>query len=262
MYQSLQKSSAVECVWLTEKPEYWESEFRWCKENKEEIRNQFEHQKSRLEEQLLQRQTDEKKDSSREIIQQFNARDRREINACSVALDFLFSDFDLKTYISKRHKEEMNTVLRLEGPLPVRSIYNETNSFIERSRTLLYARTDDIKVFHIAELVIEAGKALGQTLRVLYPIRPFRSLPQRYYIPTGATPWHVGYWGHLLPDLLFRRPELVKQTNEWLKRLDIDYELAVNSIGTDPGGSFCGEAYRYPSKRTCECSTARCGFRD
>ena len=38
------KSSAVECVWLTEEPEYWESEFRWCKENKEEIRNQFEYQ--------------------------------------------------------------------------------------------------------------------------------------------------------------------------------------------------------------------------
>ena len=27
--------TAMECVWLTEEPEYWESEFEWCKENQE-----------------------------------------------------------------------------------------------------------------------------------------------------------------------------------------------------------------------------------
>ena len=232
------KSSAVECVWLTEEPEYWESEFRWCKENKEEIRNQFEYQKSRIEEQLLQRRTDEKKDSNREVIQQFNAWDRRQIKSLSSALEFLSPNLDLKTYISKRCEEEMNNVLELEGPLPVRYISNKSNSFIEKSRPLLPAISDDTKVFHIAELVIEASKALGQTLRVLFPIRPFRSLPQRYYIPTGTKPWHVGYWGHLLPDLLYGHPELVKQTNEWLKHLEIDYMLEMKQVGTDPGDPF------------------------
>ena len=233
------KLSAVECVWLTEEPEYWESEFEWCKENKEEIRKQFEARKSSLEDQLLQRETDEEKDSGREIIQQFNVWDRREINACSVALEFLSSGFDLPTYISKRREEEINTVLELEGPLPVRSISSrETDSFIERSRSMLYARSNDTIVFHIAKLVIEAGKALKQTLETLFPIRPFRSLPQRYYIPTGTNPWHVGYWGHLLPDLLSGDPELVKQTNEWLKRLDIDHMLEVTSVGTDPEVPF------------------------
>ncbi|RKU16924.1 hypothetical protein C6500_17020 [Candidatus Poribacteria bacterium] len=232
------KLSAVECVWLTEEPEYWKSEFEWCKENREEIRKQFEARKSSLEDQLLQRETDEGKDNSREIIQQFNAWDRREINACNVALEFLLSKFNLKRYISKRCQEEMNTVLGLEGPLPVRSISRETNSFIERSRSMLYARSNDTKVFHIAELVIEAGKALKQTLETLFPIRPFRSLPQRYYIPTGTNPWSVGYWGHLLPDLLSGDPQLVKQTNAWLKRLDIDHMLEVKSVGTDPEDPF------------------------
>ena len=237
------KLSAIECVWLTKDPEYWASEFEWCKENNEEIRNQFEYQKSRLEEQLRQRETEKEKDSSKqeisnEVIQELNAWNRREIDFLSVALEFLSSHLNLKTYISKRCREEMNTVLGLEGPLPVRSISSQTYSFIERSRSLLYARTDDIKVFHIAELVIEAGKALEQTLETLFPMGPFRSLPARYYIPTGANPWHVGYWGHLLPDLLFRRPELVKQTNGWLKRLDIDYTLEVKPIGNDPGDPF------------------------
>ena len=67
------KSSAMECVWLTEEPEYWESEFRWCKENQEEIRKQFETQKARLEERLLQREMDEEKDSNREVTQHLNA---------------------------------------------------------------------------------------------------------------------------------------------------------------------------------------------
>ena len=42
----------------------------------------------------------------------------------------------------------------------------------------------------------------------------------------------------MLPDLLSGDPELVKQTNEWLKRLDIDHMLEVKSVGTDPEHPF------------------------
>ena len=227
------KLFAVECVWLTEEPEYWQSEFEWCKENKEEIRKQFESQKSRLEEQLLRSETDADKDSDSEIIQQFNAEDRRRIDSLNIALEFLKSDFDLTTYISKRRKEELNTVLMLEGPFPVQSISVDSNSFIERSRSLLYARSNDTKVFRIAQLVIEAGKALEQVLETFFPMSPFRREPERWYIFRGTSPRDVGYRGNLLPDLLFRRRELVKETNKWLKRLDMGYELAVKRIGAD-----------------------------
>ena len=60
---------------------------------------------------------------------------------------------------------------------------------------------------------------------------PSRKPPERWYIFTGTSPQHVGYQGDLLPDLLLRRPELVEETNEWLKRLDIDYELEVKPVG-------------------------------
>ena len=237
------KGSAVECVWLTEEPKYWESEFEWCKENKEEIRKQFEAKKSRLKEQLRQHETDDKKGSNKQkssnkVIREFNEWYLRQIGSLSVGLKFLSSDFDLKAYISKRREEEMNTVLWLEGPLPVLNIYGESDSFIEISRSGLYVGSNDTKVFHIAKLAIEAGKALEQTLADLFPIRPFRSLPQRYYIPTGTNPWQVGYWGHLLPDLLLGHPKLVKQTNEWLRRLEIDYMLEVKKVGPDPGDPF------------------------
>ena len=102
--------SAVECVWLTEESEFWESEFEWCKENKEEICKEFETLKLHYENRLHQRETDEEKDSNRKLSQQFNVQDQREINFFNDALEFLSSNFDLKGYISKRCKEEMNTV--------------------------------------------------------------------------------------------------------------------------------------------------------
>ena len=67
---------------------------------------------------------------------------------------------------------------------------------------------------------------------------PFRRPPERWYIFRGTSPQDVGYRGNLLPDLLFRRPELVEDTNEWLQRLDIGYELAVKSVGSDSGDLF------------------------
>ena len=67
---------------------------------------------------------------------------------------------------------------------------------------------------------------------------PFRKPPERWYIFSGTSPSHVGYQGDLLPDLLLRRPELVKDTNKWLKRLEIDYELEVKPIGSDSGDFF------------------------
>ena len=45
-----------------------------------------------------------KKTAVKRLIQQFNAWDKREINSFSVDLKFLSSDFDLKTYISKRYE--------------------------------------------------------------------------------------------------------------------------------------------------------------
>ena len=64
-----------------------------------------------------------------------------------------------------------------------------------------------------------AGRALEQTLEALFPMGPFRRPPERWYIFTGTSPQDVGYRGDLLPDLLLRRPELVKEANQWLYQL-------------------------------------------
>jgi predicted ATPase len=60
---------------------------------------------------------------------------------------------------------------------------------------------------------------------------PSRRPPERWYIFTGTSPQDVGYRGDLLPDLLFRRPEIIDEANEWLGRLEIGYKIKVQSVG-------------------------------
>ena len=76
-----------------------------------------------------------------------------------------------------------------------------------------------------------AGRVVEQALGALFPLGPFRKPPSRWYIFTGTTPQDVGYEGHLLPDLLFRQRNLRENTNEWLRKLDIGYEIKIRHLG-------------------------------
>lgn len=212
------KLAAAECTWLTKETKYWKPEFEACKEYKEQI---LEKLKEKLKNWQPSNQELEKNNK------EFWEFLRKDLND---EIMFLSSDFDLETYISKRHKEETNTVLGIQRFIPVRTAYVPTL----RERI----HYDPPSTFHIADLTTATGVTLEQTLEALFPIRPFRKLPERQYTFRGTSPQHVGYQGEQLPDLLFRRAELVAETNEWLKRLDIGYKLEVKSIGDDWGDLF------------------------
>ena len=145
------------------------------------------------------------------------------------AIEFLSSDFDLETYISKRSEHEMNVIIHMTGFLP------SASGLAASYPSLLMPQSNELDVLTLAWL---ASDALKETLKALFPINPFREPPERWYIFRGTSPRHVGYGGESLPDLLLRRPKLLKETNEWLKQLDIGYELEVKSIGTDSSDLF------------------------
>ncbi len=210
---SFLKLAAAECIWLRKETKYWKPEFEACKESKEQI---LEKLKEKLKN--FQHANQELKKNNKEFWE-FLLKDLND------EIVFLSSDFDLETYISKRHKEETNTVLGVQGFIPVGIAYVPTL----RERI----HSEPLSSFHIADLTTATGATLKATLESLFPIRPFRKLPERWYTFRGTSPQHVGYQGDHLPDLLFRRPELVAETNEWLKRLDIGYKLEVKSIGDD-----------------------------
>lgn len=91
---------------------------------------------------------------------------------------------------------------------------------------------------NLAWAVISVSNEVEQNLSSLFPMGPFRRPPERWYIFTGTSPEDVGYKGQSLPDLLFRRPSLVDKANEWLRRLDMGYELRVASVGTSASDLF------------------------
>ena len=220
---SISELRAVKCVWLTEKSEHWEREFEWCLKNKEDILNQLKYGLNDL------------KHSSEELRED-NDIFSEEINSLEDSIKFFSSDFDLETYISRRHGEEMDTVLGIQGFFPVGTMSRKKNPITHLHLPL--RRQYDRILFDVAQLAIIAGRALEQTLEALFPISPFRIPPERLYTFRGTTPQNVGYQGDLLPDLLFRSPKLVKDTNEWLNRLNMDYKLEMETFGTDSGDLF------------------------
>ncbi len=234
------KLPAVKCNWLTKATGYWKPEFEWCKENKKEVLREIDERKLHLE-RLLKHQTDQEKDDNKQELSnqelQKVDRIRRDIDSLSADREFYSSNFDLKTYISKRHKEEMNTVLGVQGFLPVGVIHGEKISSITGPGSLSPHRSDTM-AFDVAELAMVASHAMERTLGNLFPMGPFRRPPERWYIFTGTSPQDVGYRGDLLPDLLFRDSKLVKRANKWLKQLEIGYKLVVKPVGTDSGDLF------------------------
>ena len=237
---SLSKLAAVECVWVTDEPEFWKSEFEWCKANKAEIVSQINDKKSKLEE-VLKHQTDEEDNNEQrrlnEGFQESNKRLRRDLDSLDADFKFFSSKLELDSYISKRRSEEMNTVLGVQGFLPVGVIHGEKISSITGPGSLLPHRSDTM-AFDVAELAMVASHAMERTLGNLFPMGPFRRPPERWYIFTGTSPQDVGYRGDLLPDLLFRDSKLVKKANKWLKQLEIGYKLVVKPVGTDSGDLF------------------------
>lgn len=223
---SRSKLTVLKCIWLTAEPEYWESEFEWCKENKEKIIQGFKEKLTELE------------NSDEAHLEDDNMLQEKLKSLLENDIRFLSSDFDLKSYISNRHQEEINTVLRVQGLLPVAIRLGRKHPQMETSYSLLEGRSEVRETFNGAELVIMAYDGLQGILEMLFPMGPFRKPPERWYTFRGTSPQHVGYQGDLLPDLLLRHPELVEGTNEWLKRLDIGYKLEVKSIGDDSGDLF------------------------
>ncbi len=90
----------------------------------------------------------------------------------------------------------------------------------------------------ITDAAIAVGKETLTGLSSLFPLGPFRRPPSRWYVFTGTTPHHVGYQGNLMPDLLFRKNDIADETNAWLRRLDLGYEIEVNRLSVSTSDIF------------------------
>lgn len=205
---SLSPITVARCIWLTQEPEYWEPRFKYDKERTDVILQLLKYRVQNL----------LKDDSERDPHFLDDSLD-----ALNDFIEFLSSDFDLETYISKMHKEEMNCDIGLLGFFPILPLGEIT---LDGGTSAL----------NISGLIM--GEALKHTLQKLFPMGPLRKPPKRLYTFRGTNPQHVGYQGDLLPDFLLRHPERVEETNKWLKQLDIGYKLEIKSTGAFSGDLF------------------------
>ena len=148
------------------------------------------------------------------------------------ALRFYTNPFTYEQFVARMASEARSAVVALDGFVPVP--LHLGGSAAPELFAMAYGRPPEhhnIPLFDIARIAPFVGRLVENALESLFPMGPFRRPPERWYIFTGTSPEDVGYRGDLLPDLLFRRPDLIKEANEWLERLDIGYSLRVRRIG-------------------------------
>ncbi|MCC6651668.1 MAG: AAA family ATPase [Candidatus Eisenbacteria bacterium] len=179
------------------------------------------------------------------------------VESVDAAIRFYNSEFSLAAYAARRRSASHGGVVALDGFIPFAVSPDAGGEYPERTaatyhrRSRLPLRTHFIEA---ADTLMEAGVSLEMALERLFPLGPYRKAPQRLYIFTGTTPPDVGYSGNLLPDLLFRRPKLVEETNDWLTRLDVGYRIAIEPVGSRSNDLF--EVRLQDKKRSAATSVA------
>jgi hypothetical protein len=216
---------AARCTWVTEDEEFWESFYTRALSEREKVYSELNKMRDRYEtHSSLDRydilREEEELDSDEEKSSPSDALHE--------ALAFYESDFSIEDYIKRTRTAQATTYVVLDGFLPI-SINADDRAFPELNPRLSRIRYRGLPNFGL--LTMMAGRELEQALESLFPLGPFRTPPERWYIFTGTSPQDVGYEGQLLPDLLYRKKEVLRQANGWLDRLDIGYDLQVMSAG-------------------------------
>lgn len=80
---------------------------------------------------------------------------------------------------------------------------------------------------NISDLTILASDACRSLFEEMTYIGPLREYPERIYTFSGNTGKQVGKSGKMVPDILFKNPELLQRVNAQLGRFDLGYEFKV-----------------------------------
>lgn len=216
---------AARCTWLTGDRDFWSDIYARSNRRAEKIVDE-----------LRQLRTDSN-ESVRQgsLFEELEGEKRSWLAEIDEAIRFYESDFTIDAFIKRMLQAELQTVIGLDGfmPLGLRQRNRERLPELETFRRFgpSRLRMRDLTL-DLGGFAVDCGRTLDVALENLYPMGPYRRAPQRWYIFTGTSPQDVGYSGDLLPDLLYRRPELVQETNGWLDKLEIGYHIKVQSVGT------------------------------
>lgn len=220
---------AVRCTQISSDVSYWQPAYEWSVQQKAIWIE-------RLTEIHRTYQSDRGSPSMRGLFEEDEnvaEANKKTLAALAEYIQFLSSDYSLDDYIQRMIREQLNQVIALDGFIPTLTGRTDGNPSLDLILADVLGRSGMRREWSldVGGSSIFAGRAVEHAIGSLFPLGPFRKPPARWYIFTGTTPHDVGYQGHLLPDLLFRNGELRQNTNEWLKALDIGYEIKLHPLG-------------------------------
>lgn len=226
------KPKAMKCSWITSNEDHWE-----------EALSRFKQQRPRILaalEKFMKKRGKEASDQELRRLLDLNEDDeaggcRTDLAALlSETINFYEAEPSVERFIERMSRRELESRLYLDGFLPI-PMYPGLLTVLPE--LMMMSRFGSSRFFvegisiGVAGMTLEAGFCVRDALQSLFPMGPYRRPPERWYIYTGTNPEDVGYRGHFLPDLLFRRPELVHTTNGWLDRLNVGYHIEVRQVG-------------------------------
>ncbi len=148
-------------------------------------------------------------EAAKPVIEKRLERDLRDIES---SLDKL-KKYTKKDFISELERQIASAMYVCRNFLPIGVVrdekYDQKGAFnnLEEFNTISYELTA------LAGLVVFAASSLRAVFESIIYIGPLRDYPERHYIFSGNLAKHVGKSGKMVPDVLFKSDDLVKQVN-------------------------------------------------
>jgi predicted ATPase len=107
-------------------------------------------------------------------------------------------------------------------------------NFVKMSWLYDYASLFDRQVEYTqiipVDFILTISGLLSQYLNKIIYIGPLRAFPGRAYSFSGNVGADVGKSGKYMPDILFKRPDIVEKVNHWFNKFEMGYELKIESF--------------------------------
>ena len=215
-------------AWLNNNSNYWDGGFRLFKEKRKELLGNL----KKLQESLSKQENNINQRRLFDLDDESNFSKSQMQKDIDKAIQFYSTDFSIDDFSERMTDIFKNILVGLEGFIPV--LQGRHSKFIPEMEAMRYVSSRNFSPFlrpDPARFILLISSEIDDSLNRLFPLGPFRRPPERWYIFTGTSPQDVGYQGNSLPDLLYRNPSLVRNTNNWLKKLEIGYKLSIRSVG-------------------------------
>lgn len=204
----------AECDWLSDTEEAWYPAYRAWHGQRQAIAEQLEH-------------------DTRFYLQRLKSTTAKAKSAkVAEAIKFYSHDFSISDFMERVRRASLGQIIPLDGFLP----HGDIRGSHELPESELWFRrmpTPEPRLppLNPTVLLVAASFVVGDKLRRLFPLGPFRRPPSRWYMYSGSSPKDVGLDGGQLPDLLLRKTKLRKEVDDWLERLGVGYGVKIKRVG-------------------------------